>query len=221
MRFTLPSFLLSLLFTFLFLLASFMNYKRRRTIKYNMKNMFPFELNYRSSFSNNIYGNISLILSSLSFAFFYATYDIGFTNGLFLTVRILGIASIILFAVLCFLPFEFLRVHLLFFSLFMVTSFAIPVFTAIGSYVYNQTLPDLSTLVTIVFWISILMVIVIFALLLNPKLTFNFKMKEEIQEDGTKITVRPNILVVAFTEWMLYLFYIINSLILFILSFSL
>ena len=65
-----------------------------------------------------------------------------------------------------------------------------------------------------------MMTIVTLALLLNPKLTLNLRMKKVVSEDGTIKYIRPNVLTLAFTEWLLFFFLYINELLIFILTFA-
>ena len=78
MRFTLPALILSFLFGALFLVTSFISYKNKYKVAYNIRNMFPYELNYKSRFADNFYGNATLILATISFIFFFSTFEIPF-----------------------------------------------------------------------------------------------------------------------------------------------
>ncbi|MCB9498198.1 MAG: hypothetical protein H6688_01915 [Erysipelotrichaceae bacterium] len=223
MQFSLPSFLLSILFGGLFLVASFIHYKNKYKVTYSVRNMFPYELNYKSRFADNFYGNTALILTILGFAFFFSTFDLNFHNGFFITALISGVLASILFLILAFVPLDHIRVHSSIFILFIIFSFLLPSSICVGSFVYNQYLMSISEstpIPLIVFGLSLVMTIVTLALLLNPKLTLNLRMKKVVSEDGTIKYIRPNVLTLAFTEWLLFFFLYINELLIFILTFA-
>ncbi|HNX15885.1 MAG TPA: hypothetical protein PKO28_00705 [Bacilli bacterium] len=218
MRFTLPSLLLSILFGALFLVTSFIRYKNKYKVTYNVRNMFPYELNYKSPFAENFYGNVSLILAILSSCVFFFTFDLKFDNGFFIMIFISGIISSILFIAIAFIPLDFIRLHSALFILYMIFSFLLPTSISIGSYVYNQQIGGSSPIPFIIFIIAFIITLVTMVLLLNPKLTLNLRMKEEIAPDGSIKYVRPNIITMAFTEWLLFFFLFANEILVFVLS---
>lgn len=221
MQFTLPGLLFSILFGGLFLVASFIHYKNKYKISYSVRNMFPYELNYKSRFYDNFYGNLSLILTILGFCFFFSTFDLKFHNGFFIVALISGILTSVLFLALVFVPLDYIRIHSAIFILFIVFSFLLPSSICVGSFVYNQYLMAASQstpIPLIVFGLSLVMTIVTLALLLNPKLTLNLRMQKVVNEDGTIKYVRPNVLTLAFTEWLLFFFLYINEILIFVLT---
>ncbi|MFA7032763.1 MAG: hypothetical protein WC201_04300 [Bacilli bacterium] len=222
MQFSLPSFLLTILFGGLFLVASFIHYKNKYKIAYSVRNMFPYELNYKSHFADNFYGNTALILTILGFAFFFSTFDLNFHNGFFIVTLISGVLASLFFLILVFVPLDYIRIHSIIFVFFLIFSFLLPSSVCVGSFVYNQYLMSIgesTPIPLIVFGLSFLMTIVTLALLLNPKLTLNLRMKKVVNEDGTIKYVRPNVLTLAFTEWILFFLLYINELLIFILTF--
>lgn len=221
MRWSLPTLLLSVLFGVLFLVASFISYKSRYQLTYSTRNMFPYELNYKTSFYKNIYGNIALILMTLAMVAFFITFDLKYQHGFLVATAIAGGISAILFFVLVFLPLDFIRAHCAVFVTYIVASFCVPASLCIGSYIYYQQIIFASPIPLIVFILSLIMCLVTVALLLNPKLNLNLRMKEEVQADGTVKYVRPKVMTMAFTEWLLFFFLFINEILVFVLIFSL
>ena len=209
MGFTLPALILSVLFGVLFLVASFISYRNKYKVTYNIRNMFPYELNYKSNFSENFYGNISLILATISFVFFFSTFDLKFNNGFFIMIMISGILSSILFLALVFIPLDYMRLHSIVFILFLISSFLLSTSISIGSFIYNQQIGETSPIPFI-----------IFILLLNPKLNLNIRMKETIAEDGSIKYVRPRMITIAFSQWLLFFSLFISEILLFVLTLS-
>ena len=123
MQFTLPAFLLSLLFGALFLTASFVRYKNKYKVSYDVRNMFPYELNYKSTFIDNFYGNVGLILTLFSFGFFFSTFDLRFDNIFFIIIFITGVLTCVFFLGLVFIPLDFIRLHSIIFILYLISSF--------------------------------------------------------------------------------------------------
>lgn len=219
-RFTLPALLMALLFGGLFLVASFWHYKNKYKITYHPRNMFPYELNYKSSFADNFYGNTALILTFFAFGFLLFTFDSDLGNGFSIFIIISGIITFALFLVLTYVPLDYIRSHCSLFVFYLVFSAGLPAAIALRAYTQNQLLGNNSILCIIVFILAIVTLLVVVALALNPKLTLNMKMKEEIQKDGTIKYIRPNVLTMAFTEWMLFFLLFVDMILLFTLSFS-
>jgi len=220
MRFTLPALILSVLFGALFLVTSFISYKNKYKVAYNIRNMFPYELNYKSRFSENFYGNVSLILTVISFLFFFSTFDLRFSNGFFIMIMISGILASILFLALVFIPLDYMRLHSIVFILFLISSFLLATSISIGSFIYNQQIGETSPIPFIIFILGFVLTLLILVLLLNPKLNLNIRMKEIIAEDGSVKYVRPRVIIIAFSQWLIFFFLFISEILLFILSLS-
>lgn len=220
MGFTLPALILSVLFGVLFLVASFISYRNKYKVTYNIRNMFPYELNYKSNFSENFYGNISLILATISFVFFFSTFDLKFNNGFFIIIMISGILSSILFLALVFIPLDYMRLHSIVFILFLISSFLLSTSISIGSFIYNQQIGETSPIPFIIFILGFVLTLLILVLLLNPKLNLNIRMKETIAEDGSIKYVRPRMITIAFSQWLLFFSLFISEILLFVLTLS-
>lgn len=220
MRFTLPALILSVLFGTLFLVTSFVSYKNKYKIAYNIRNMFPYELNYKGRFSDNFYGNVSLILATISFVFFFSTFDLKFDNGFFIMIMISGILASILFLSLIFIPLDYMRLYSIVFILFLISSFLLATSISIGSFVFNQQIGETSPIPFIIFILGFVLTLFILVLLLNPKLNLNIRMKETIGDDGSIKYVRPRMITIAFSQWLLFFSLFISEILLFVLTLS-
>ncbi|NLV29232.1 MAG: hypothetical protein GXY57_03650 [Erysipelotrichaceae bacterium] len=218
MQFTLPAFLLSLLFGALFLTASFVRYKNKYKVSYNVRNMFPYELNYKSTFIDNFYGNVGLILTLFSFGFFFSTFDLRFDNIFFIIIFITGVLTCVFFLGLVFIPLDFIRLHSIIFILYLISSFLLPVAISIGAFTYNQQTGYTSQIPPIVFISAFIVALVVLAILLNPKLNLNIRMTKEYAEDGSVKYIRPKFITMAFTQWLLFFVLYINEILLFVLT---
>lgn len=185
-----------------YILFSIANYKKRFKNQYDLRNCFPYELNYESRFADNLFGNISLIMSM---AFSLAVFALGLsyfkTNGYLLVVMISGALYTIFVALINFIPLKFLRAHLVFIILLFITAFLTPGsagLTAFNVYQENQTVYPI-----VVMSISLVVALFVFGLIMNPKLSMNIKMNVAIDEKGNEHYVRPKFIVIAFTEWLL------------------
>ena len=220
MRFTLPALILSFLFGALFLVTSFISYKNKYKVAYNIRNMFPYELNYKSRFVENFYGNTTLILATISFIFFFSTFDLKFTNGFFIMIMISGILASLLFLALVFIPLEYMRLHSIVFIPFLISSFLLATSISIGSFIYNQQIGETSPIPFAIFLLGFVLTLLILVLLLNPKLNLNIRMKETIDEDGSIKYVRPRMITIAFSQWLLFFSLFISEILLFVLTLS-
>ena len=66
----------SFLFFFAFFLFGIFYYQKRFNLKYDIRNTFPYEINYQQSFLDNIFVNIFLILFAVSSIGFFVFFDI-------------------------------------------------------------------------------------------------------------------------------------------------
>ncbi len=192
-----------LLFLSYFFLSTF-NYKKRFANKYDVRSFFPYELNYESRLSDNLLGNIALILSmAISIGLFALGLSYFKTNGYIVASIIAGIAYSILVLALNFTPLKILRFHFV----IMVISFVASLFTplAIGLTAFNVYQTNKNVFPLILMIICGIVGLVIFGFIMNPKLSFNIKMQVAVDEEGNEKYIRPNFIVVAFTEWMMIL----------------
>ena len=180
--------------------------------------MFPYELNYKSTFIDNFYGNVGLILTLFSFGFFFSTFDLRFDNIFFIIIFITGVLTCVFFLGLVFIPLDFIRLHSIIFILYLISSFLLPVAISIGAFTYNQQTGYTSQIPPIVFISAFIVALVVLAILLNPKLNLNIRMTKEYAEDGSVKYIRPKFITMAFTQWLLFFVLYINEILLFVLT---
>lgn len=194
-------FVASLMFLVCHLVCSSLNYQKRFSEKYDVRNHFPYEFNFESSFSLNLFGNIALIMScALSIAFFSLTSAKIQTNGYVLYSLISEIIYSILVCVIHFIPLKFMKTHTIFGVLLLGASFITPVAVGLGAFSLYQD--SNKTYPLVLFIISITIAVFYFCVAMNPKLTPNIKMIVGKDKDGKEIYIRPKFIVMALSEWI-------------------
>ena len=198
-----------LLFLCYFFLSNF-NYKKRFNAKYDIRNCFPYEYNFESKLSDNILGNVALILSML---FSMGLFALGLayfrTNGYLIAGIIAGIIYSILVLGINFTPLKLLRFHFVVMIILFVASFFTPMAIGLTSFnIYQITKNPYSLVLMIVCFVVGLFM---FALIMNPRLSFNIKMQVAVDENGNEKLVRPKYITVAFTEWLMELLLPVNQ----------
>lgn len=216
MGFLVGTSVLAYFFFFTFVLVSRLLYKRRMQLKYNSRNMFPFEFFYKTSFGESFYSRLFLYLSIFALISFFVTFDTHHKDGFLNFVMISGIINSLLLAALFFIPLTNLRAHITVASLFFTFLFLEIGGIMIASWRINQDISTWNSVTGI--WFSGFLLIVIFALVMNPRLTLNFKAVEVVKEDGTKEYRRPKAVVLAFSEWILIYIYFLSVLDIFLLK---
>lgn len=193
------------------------NYYKVNQEKYNYFNHFPFELILTRKLNFYFLGLVFYILSYLANL---SVVFIMINNGLALNQQSFFICYIVIVVLQVLIIFPFLlillfdmknyRYHLfgdvIFFLINTLVSmclFLISIFDLF--YMFN-----VKSLVVCIF--SGLLFIVNLGIVLNPKLLNWSKLKEEIQEDGTKIYVRPKYFPLCYSEWLSFIIYFLNIL---------
>ena len=187
--------------TFLFIIFSFTNYKVRFLQSYDLRNHFPYELNYESKFKDNLMGNVFAVLLLVSTILFYVFFDTDHKNGFFIFTMIAGIVNACITFGLIFVPLKFLKSHLALVTANIVFSFLVPFSLAMYASIRYNTTKDISGIVFAI--LNAIICLFVFVLVINPKLTKWAEMDKKENEDGTTTYVRPRIFVLAFTEWLL------------------
>ena len=191
----------SLLFFFAYLFLSQANYKQRFKQKYDIRNYFPYELNYESKFVDNILGNVALVLcAAFALGLFSCSLVYKLNNGLLLISLISAVLYTILFVLINFIPLKLLKTHMVFSVLLFVTSFVTP--SAIGLTAFRVFQETKSGIAIAIFIVCIVVALFNFGLVMNPKLTLNIKMEVATDEKGNEYYMRPKFIVMAFSEWL-------------------
>ena len=180
--------------------------------------MFPFEFTYKSLPSENLYTYIFLAIFVLTSVGFFATFDLTYSNGYLVFCMISGIISAIAIFVLFIVPFTNLRLHLIAAVIFFVINFAGAGSLLVGALKSNQEYAEAIKVVCIV--IAIIIVVIEFCSILNPRLNLKFRAVEKVNEKGEKVYERPKWVVFAFTEWLNIFLYILNMINIVIFTFA-
>ena len=192
----------SLLLFIAYNFLSTFNYKKRFANKYDFRSFFPYELNYESKLTDNLLGNVSLILSMM---FSVSLFALGFSyfqnNGYIIASIIAGVIYSIFVIAINFVPLKTMRFHFVMMVILFVASFFTPMALALTAFNVYQTYKNVFALVIMIFAFAV--GLLMFALIMNPKLSFNIKMQVAVDEEGNERYIRPKFISVAFTEWMM------------------
>ena len=215
---TLGILIIAIVFFSLFIVSSVLIYRRRINMTYSIKNMFPFEFTYKSDFKNSFYTYLFLLLFAFTCMGFFITFDRTYVNGLHIFMMISGIACSLLIVSLVMVPLTRLRAHVLLAIIFFTFNFFCAGSTMLDAWRSNQEYLSPVKIICIV--IGGLIVVTQFISFLNPRMTLNFKAEEKINENGEKVMVRPKWVVLAFTEWLNIILFIINMINITILTYT-
>ncbi len=202
--------LLSIFFFTLFIVISRLLYKRRMNIKYSLRNMFPFETLYKTQFNEGVYSHIFLWLSLLAMVSFFITFDMSFNDTTTILIMVGGILSALIIGALFYTPLMRLKTHVILASLLFSSLFFETAMILISAWRSNQENMTWQTITGIIF--SGFLLLVIFALAMNPRLTLKLKAVEVKKEDGTIEYQRPKGIALAFSEWVLIIVYLVSIL---------
>lgn len=194
---------ISVVLLFFFSLFSILNYKNRFKMKYDIRNHYPYELNYESKFSDNLTGNLALVIFGACSIAFYTLFNSNFNNGFLLFTLIAGSIYSVILSSLVFISLKHLKLHLALVLSSVVLSFLIPFSNAITSSLTYRDTKELAPLLMLI--ANALYCVFIFILMINPKLSRWADLKEEKNSDGTVKYVRPKVFILAFIEWLLLL----------------
>ena len=186
-----------------FILFSILNYKNRFKMKYDLRNHYPYELNYEGKFSDNLNGNIMLILFSITGILFYTMYNSNFNNGFLLFVLIAGSIYSVVLGSLVFISLKHLRMHLALVLVSIILAFLIPFSNAMACANNYKTTQEIGALIMAI--INALYCLFIFVLMINPRLSHWADLEEKKADDGTIKYVRPKVFILAFIEWSIIL----------------
>lgn len=198
------------------MVASFLSYKNRNKANYNIRNCFPFEINYNCKFNSNFYGNSALILSIFAGIMFFVFYDTSYSNSMIVATMIAGIISLIMMGFLVFLPMKLYKMHFLFVTLLFASSFLTSGLTTVYSFKLWQEIRYTQPLISFILGAIISLFTVM--LIMNPKINKPIKIETKILEDGSEINVRPKYITLAFSEWILFFIVFLNMVTMFIYS---
>lgn len=192
----------SILFFFGYVLFSRANYKRRFKESYDLRNHFPYEFNYESPFSENILGNVCLILCiAFSLGLFAFSISNKLNNGMLIAAAISGCIYSLILIFVNFVSLKFMKLHMLFSILIFVAAFFTPGAIGLAAFKNYQDFRIVGSLVLAI--ICALVALFNFVMIMNPRLSLNIKMEVAVDEKGEEHHIRPKYIVFAFTEWLL------------------
>ena len=207
----------SMFFFAMFLFFGIKNYQSRfKDIKYDIRNTFPYEINYQQRYLDNVLPNVLLTLYIITSVGFFAFFDIKNLNAFTIFMMASGITFTISSFFLFFADLRYIRLHLLLVTLIAVFAFA----TSASIAVYGFSLfkgNDDNILELVIAIIATLLGLFIFGMMMNPKLNFRLDMKKAITPEGKEVLIRPKYFVMAFSEWMFILSLFIDQILILIL----
>lgn len=216
MGFRLGFLLFGIFFLILFFVASFIQYKNRWQDKFDLRNHFPYEVNYGIKFKDNIYGNISLIAMSLSLCAYFATFDMSWERPFFVPIVVCGALAALIIPFIVFVPVSKIKSHIAVLMIQILTSICLPGTIGIAALKIYQT-EGMSPVAMAILWCSIAVALGIVILMFNPNLSLRMEPVTKEKENGEKEYLRPKYIQLAFTEWLLLFSVLISSILLFIL----
>ena len=183
-----------------FIIFSRLNYKKRFSNTYDHRNMFPYELNYESNFSDNMLGNICFLFFVASHLGLSVVSMSSILNDRLIFNLITTILLTVATLLVVFVPLKLLKTHLVC-STFIIgaafLSFASIGYTLLTFYgVFGKKIEFLVFAI-----ISLLFAVFYFLVIMNPKLTSWAKV-EKVEQDGKTIYQRPKYFTLAFSEWL-------------------
>ena len=201
MGFVIGLFAACVIFFIAFFIFSKMRYKTKYNAEYNVKNMFPYELNFKAKLQDNLLGNIFLVLyGACALAFFALASQkslLPYSNVIILVASIL---YIVINLSLVFVPLELVKLHLgvsIFSMVFTFTFFGAISYVCFDYYQHFQEVPYL-----VLGIIGIIFCLFYFGVSMNPKLNAPLNYEEVKNEDGSITYKRPKFFVLAFSEWL-------------------
>ena len=151
-------------------------------------------------FKENIFGNCLLLLSTLALLGCFTTFFFTSTNAFTYVVASVGLFGSFIPAAIVFTPLTAGKKHIIIDCIAFFLAFLTPGLIAIESFRLFNHLNNSVALVA--FIISILICLVIFILIMNPKITKWAEMEKHVNEDGSATYQRPKYFVLAFSEWI-------------------
>lgn len=188
-----------IIFFFGFLFFSRSNYNRRFKTKYDLRNMFPYELNYEATFKDNFAGNISYALMCVANVGLYISSMDTLVQGTLAFNLVGAIITTISLVLVLFVPLKLLKTHLICSTALIIGVFLS--FAAIGytSLDFYNILSYDSFIVTCILGFAFALIVV--GIIMNPKLT-TWAKAEKVEINGEITYRRPRYIVLAFSEWL-------------------
>ncbi len=207
----------SILFFFAFFLSGQLTYKKKFSLTYDIRNTFPYEINYQTKFLDNILVNSFLIFAIALSLGYFIFFNIGNLSGINIVIVIAGCALSVCVFFLFFADLKYLRFHLFLMIFVGILAFALPASIAISA--FGQFQADNKNIFALVMTIiSAIFALFIFGVMMNPKLNFKLEMKKQVTPDGKEVLVRPKYFVLAFSEWIFIFSLFVSQILLLIIN---
>ncbi|MCR5506180.1 MAG: hypothetical protein K6F07_04210 [Bacilli bacterium] len=204
--------LASILLFILFLFTGISAYKKRWNMGYDMRNCFPYEINYRQRFTDNILPNAILTFVVATSLGLFIFFDIKNLSGATIVTLACGCLGAILVFFMFFTDIRFIRFHIALFSLLAIAAFGSPASIAVISYQKYQSSNNVYYIVIAL--IAVVVGLFAFALIMNPRLSFKLQMQKAVGIDGKETLMRPKYFVLAFSEWLFIFTYFFSEILL-------
>ena len=169
-----------------------------------------FEISNILPLKENLFGNIALILSAVASLLFFIFVSKDSKNGTILLLLISSALVSVLYPFVTFIPVKYLKFHLGIDIFYFISIFVSLTSNAIIAFSYYKTWDDLDAVALALFIISLVIAVIYFIILLNPKISTWANLKEERNADGTKAYVRPKYFALAYTEWLSFIFHMLS-----------
>lgn len=202
------------LFLVSFIAFIIVNLRAKKTNKknYDIRHDFPFELNQNENKQLFLLSFLLLLIFALSgFIFYFITYNTA-SNYYTIMISAFGSLSFVMLVLLFMVSLDNLRGHFLVFIFYLLSLITTIVF--IASMCFNEVNIDKWWIIGGIF---VLLGIIILIIALNPKISTWSRLEKKEEKDGTIIYVRPKIVVLAISEWILIFIQILIVILSFIL----
>ena len=206
----------SILFFIGFLLFGIQHYKKKYTVTYDLRNTFPYEINYQTRFLDNIFVNVFLVLSMVASIGYFAFFDIKNLSGVVIVILICGLLLSIINFFMFFADLKYIRFHLILLVLQAISAFGLAGSIAVLGFISFQK-DNSYYLGIVVACLAAILGLFIFGAMMNPKLNFRLEMVKTITPEGKETLVRPKYFVLAFSEWLFIFSLFISQILLLIL----
>lgn len=184
------------------------NYHLRFQEKYSFLRHFPYEMHHDSQMKFNFFFRFVLALFVATLMIFQIAIFSRFTNISHFLCMIIGVLSGLFLFPLFFLSMRDIKLHLFAFS----SSLGITLLSYVALAYFAFTTPFEIPGRVILEVLSIVFPLLLLLLALHPKMKGWTKLEKVTQEDGSCVYKRPKFVSLAFLEWMIVLFQLLQVL---------
>jgi len=195
-EYMIPSCLVGLIVFIVLITMGRANYLEATKSKFSLKSMFPFEMQNLTKAKYNWYVRFVALFFALAMALFAINaFDMSFGSILGFATGAMIINAIVMM-LLFIVDMRRASLHMAFAICHFILTFLSYAFVA--NYVFFAKSNQYPIVLGI---ICIVLAIIIFLLLLNPKL-YRWMYLEKVEEDGVQVLKRPKVVVLSLYEWI-------------------